>query len=415
MKITIITMGSRGDVQPFVALGMGLVQVGHEVMICTSDRFESLIRERGLHYGYMNDHLLKITETDEGRAAIESGGNPLRLLEQVKPIIRRMLDEAWVAAQGTEAIIYHPKALSGYHIAEKLGIPLFMSLPLPLYTPTRAFPNPLFPNLHLGGWFNQLTYKILPLLTAPYRGVVNQWREEVLKLPPRSWRVSEQVKENGQTVPVLYSYSAHVVPRPEDWSDQAIATGYWFLDSQEDWQPPADLVEFLAAGSAPIYVGFGSMAGRHPEQVTQMVSEALRCSGQRGVIATGWGGMVASDLPENLFQVKAVPHDWLFPQVAAVVHHGGAGTTAAGLRAGKPTVICPFFGDQPFWGRRVLELGVGPKPIPQKKLTVQGLADAIREAVEHQKYHQRAIELGKKICAEDGVGQAVAWISDRLF
>jgi sterol 3beta-glucosyltransferase len=142
-----------------------------------------------------------------------------------------------------------------------------MSLPLPLYTPTRAFPNPLFPNLHLGGWFNQLTYKILPLLTAPYRGVVNQWREEVLKLPPRSWRVSEQVKENGQTVPVLYSYSAHVVPRPEDWSDQAIATGYWFLDSQEDWQPPADLVEFLAAGSAPFMLGLGVWQGVTPNRL----------------------------------------------------------------------------------------------------------------------------------------------------
>jgi len=414
LKITIITIGSSGDVQPFVALGMGLKQAGHNVTLCTSDRFKISIIERGLNYAEMTDDLIKIIDTDEGRAAIESGGNSFSLIKKVKPIIRRMLDEAWVAAQEAEVIIYHPKALGGYHIAEKLGIPAFMSLPLPLYTPTITFPNLMLPNFKLGGWFNKLTYKILPLLTAPYMDVVNQWRCEVLNLPPRSFLASELVRSNGQPVPVLYSYSKHVVPRPDDWPETTVATGYCFLDRIDNWQPPEDLVEFLVAGSPPVYVGFGSMAGRNPEKVTQIVFESLARSGQRGVIATGWGGLAVSDLPDNLFKIESIPHDWLFPQMVAVVHHGGAGTTAAGLRAGKPTVICPFFGDQPFWGRRVFELGVGPEPIPHKKLSVEKLANAIQVAVSDDDIRKRAAGLGEKIRAENGLARAVDFISDQL-
>lgn len=393
---------------------MGLKQAGHNVTLCTSDRFKISIIERGLNYAEMTDDLIKIIDTDEGRAAIESGGNSFSLIKKVKPIIRRMLDEAWVAAQEAEVIIYHPKALGGYHIAEKLGIPAFMSLPLPLYTPTSAFPNLMLPNLKLGGWFNKLTYKILPLLTAPYMDVVNQWRSEVLNLPPRSFLASELVRSNGQPVPVLYSYSQHVFPRPDDWPETTVATGYCFLDRIDNWQPPEDLVEFLVAGSPPVYVGFGSMAGRNPEKVTQIVFESLARAGQRGVIATGWGGLAVSDLPDNLFKIESIPHDWLFPQMVAVVHHGGAGTTAAGLRAGKPTVICPFFGDQPFWGRRVFELGVGPEPIPHKKLCVEKLANAIQVAVSDDNIRKRAAGLGEKIRAENGIARAVDFISDQL-
>jgi sterol 3beta-glucosyltransferase len=174
------------------------------------------------------------------------------------------------------------------------------------------------------------------------------------------------------------------------------------------------LVEFLVAGSPPVYVGFGSMAGRNPEKVTQIVFESLARSGQRGVIATGWGGLAVSDLPDNLFKIESIPHDWLFPQMVAVVHHGGAGTTAAGLRAGKPTVICPFFGDQPFWGRRVFELGVGPEPIPHKKLSVEKLANAIQVAVSDDDIRKRAAGLGEKIRAENGIARAVDFISDQL-
>lgn len=407
MHITILTLGSRGDVQPFVALGIGLKQAGHHVTLCTSDRFRQFITDYGLDYTYMNDDLIGLIDTPEGRAAIESRSNPLRLLQQVKPIMRRTLDEAWVAAQNAEAIIYHPKAMSGYHIAQKLEIPGFMSLPIPLYTPTTAFPCPIFPDVNLGGWANKLTYRLLPLLTVPYLDVINQWRQERLGLPRRSWMESELVRRDGRPVPVLYSYSAHVVPRPKDWGETAIVTGYWFLDSPSDISPPSALVDFLSAGKPPVCIGFGSMTGRNPEQLTKIVLAALRQTRQRGILLTGWGGLSEMDLPDDVLKLESIPHDWLFPKVAAVVHHGGAGTTAASLRAGVPSIIVPFFGDQPFWGRRVAQLGVGPQPIPKNELTVERLASAIETAVSDERMGQRVALLGQKIRAEDGVTQAV--------
>jgi sterol 3beta-glucosyltransferase len=410
MNIVILTVGSRGDIQPFVVLGVGLQRVGHHVTLCTSENFADFVTGHGLRYAYMNDDLIRLTETGAGKAAVEGQGNRLNLLKMVKPILRRMLAEAWTAAQGAEAIIYHPKALAGYHLAEKLAIPGFVSLSLPMLTPTRAFSNPVLPALRLGGAANWLSYKITDLISAPYMGIINQWRRETLGLPPRPRFSSEMVRADGRPVPVLYSFSEHVVPRPADWPAWVQPTGYWFLDEADGWRPSPELVDFLAAGPPPIYIGFGSMAGQQPERLGRIALDALAQTGQRGLLATGWGGLAATGLPDTVFQLTAAPHDWLFPQVAAVVHHGGAGTTAAGLRAGRPTVICPFIADQPFWGRRVAELGAGPRPITQKQLTADGLAQAIQTAVMNTAMRQRAADLGEKLRAEDGVARAVSII-----
>jgi sterol 3beta-glucosyltransferase len=207
-------------------------------------------------------------------------------------------------------------------------------------------------------------------------------------------------------VPTLYSYSSHVIPPPSDWDDRsAIATGYWFLDTS--FEPPPQLIDFLATGKPPVCIGFGSMTGQNPQTLAEMVSAALRQTKQRGILLTGWGGISNSDLPDDILHLEAVPHDWLFPKVAAVIHHGGAGTTAAGLRAGIPTIVIPFFGDQPFWGKRVEQLGVGTKPIPRKQLTVERLVAAIQTAVSNEMMRSRAASLGQKIRAENGVTQAV--------
>jgi sterol 3beta-glucosyltransferase len=206
---------------------------------------------------------------------------------------------------------------------------------------------------------------------------------------------------------VLYGYSRHVLPPPADWGPDEHVTGYWFLDPEETWQPPADLAAFLAAGPPPVYIGFGSMGSRNPAASAQLALGALAASGQRGILASGWGGLRETDLPESVFMVRAVPHSWLFPQLAAVVHHGGAGTTAAGLRAGVPSLIVPFFGDQPFWGRRVAALGVGPDPLPRKRLSEDTLASAIRQAVGDAGMKVQAAAMAEKIRAEDGVVKAI--------
>jgi sterol 3beta-glucosyltransferase len=226
----------------------------------------------------------------------------------------------------------------------------------------------------------------------PYRRLINQWRHEKLGLPP----FRDERSLHGRPVPKLYAYSRYVVLPPADWDENAIVTGYWFLDSASNWQPPADLMAFLASGSPPIYIGFGSMASEDAAKTTRLVMDAVCQSGQRAILATGWGGLSTSEVPDTIHILQSAPHDWLFSQCLAVVHHGGAGTTGAGLRAGKPTVICPFFSDQPFWGKRVFKAEVGVRPIPQKQLTVANLSQAMRTVLLNIAMQQRANALGEK-------------------
>ncbi len=414
MRILIMTMGSRGDVQPFIALGKGLQAVGHDIVFTTASTYQSFVEEHGLKYAPMTDELLRLTEDKKAKAVVESGGkNSLKLLGMVKPIIRQMFSDAWAAAQGVDALVYHPKTLAGYYIAEKLNIPAFLSLPLPLYSPTRAFPIPIFSQVKLGGGFNRMTYAMTRLVSAPYMGVVNEWRESQ-GMTRRGSFANDTIRRDGTPVPVLYSYSPHVVPVPNDWGAHVHATGYWFLDTASSYQPLADLLRFIEAGDPPVYVGFGSMVSVDPAAKARIVFDALNKAGVRGVLASGWGALRADSIPENVYMLDAVPHEWLFPRMSAVVHHGGAGTTAAGLRAGIPGVIVPFLGDQPFWGARLHELGVGAAPIPQKKLTSEALASAIRSVVTDSAMRQRAEAIGAAIRTEDGVGNAVAVINRYL-
>jgi sterol 3beta-glucosyltransferase len=410
MNILILTIGSRGDVQPYVALGQGLQQAGHTVTLCTAPLFQEMVTAYGLTFAPMDDEMIRLTDSAEGRQMVEGGGNPLKAINLVKPMIRRMVGDAWRVAQEVQPdlILYHPKTLSGYHIAEALRKPLIMSLVLPLYTPTREFPLPLTA-ANLGGFFNRLSYKLVPLISAPYSGVINEFRQE-LGLKPRGKVLDETRLPNGRSTPTLYGYSAHVLPRPADWPETAVASGYWFLPPDPNWQPPAELLAFLEAGPPPVYIGFGSMAGTGAKRLADAAIQGLQQSGQRGILATGWGGLKPGDLPQSIFQLESAPHDWLFERVTAVVHHGGSGTTAAGLRAGKPSLICPFIADQPFWGERVYRLGAGPKPIRQKKLTAERLAAAITQMVGDEAMRGRAAAIGHALRAEDGIAQAVRFI-----
>jgi UDP:flavonoid glycosyltransferase YjiC (YdhE family) len=216
---------------------------------------------------------------------------------------------------------------------------------------------------------------------------------------------------NGLTVQtILYGYSPQVLPPPKDWGDCIHVTGYWFLEPPAGWEPPIDLVNFLQSGPPPVFIGFGSIPNSKPEKTADLVLQALARTGQRGVLSAGWGGLKKENLPETVFMIGSMPYSWLFPQMAAVVHHGGAGTTAAGLWAGIPAIVTPFFGDQPFWGKRVYALGVGPRPIPRQHLTVDRLTESIRCAVSDTGMRTRAARLGEGIRAEDGIARAVAAI-----
>lgn len=415
MRILIHTVGSRGDVQPCVALARELVQRGHNVAICTSHEFRDFIESHNVAYAYLNNDLIDLLRSDEGRIAMEGGSNVWQIwrsMRRMRPLLAdlftRQVDDAWRATQefDPEMIVFHPKAIGAKDFAQKLDRRVALAFYLPMFVPTSSVAAVGFPRLGLGSWYNRSTYRLVAGATMMAgREAVLSWRQKqgLSQRRPRFLKLPE-----GRPVPVLHGYSETLLPKPEDWPAHAHVTGFWFLDGRLDWQPPEDLQTFLSAGEEPLYVGFGSISGRFPETTARVVLEAISQCGIRAVVSRGWGGLDLRqlDVPESVFVMDEAPHEWLFSKVSAVVHHGGCGTTAAGLRAGRPTLICPLFGDQPFWGRLVHERGLGARPLPLKRLTVKALSQSLKQLLEDVALRHRAAEIGAQIRAENGVRAA---------
>ncbi len=412
MRIAVIAFGSRGDVEPYIALGQGLKKAGHTVRLVAHENFGTLIKAHGVEFWPVEGNAQDVAQSQEMRERLEKG-NLLAILSQMGKEAQNgalaFARDGLAACEGMELIIAGIGGMFvGLALAEKLNVQFMQAHYFP-FSPTRAYPSALFPGLpsFLKGSLNRASYQVTrQMMWQMFRSADNVVRRQVLGLPKSSLRgpySSDRFKRN----PVLYGYSPAVIPKPADWDGQMHVTGYWFLDPADEWTPPADLLEFLQAGSLPIFVGFGSMSTRNPKETTQLILQALGCTRQRAVMLSGWGGLRKEDLPDTVYMLDAIPFSWLFPRVAAVVHHGGAGTTSAGLRAGVPSIIVPFFGDQPFWGQRVAELGVGPAPILRKKLSADRLAHAIQMAVTDQAMRQRAADLGATIRAENGIARAI--------
>jgi sterol 3beta-glucosyltransferase len=410
MKITIFAAGSRGDIQPCIALSSGLQQAGYQVCLAAPEDFADFIQQYAVGFYRLRGDVQQIMASATGRKFMETGGaHPITSIRAIRtmiaPVIMGMAEDAYAACRDAQALIcLGVFSAFGQSIAEALHIPVINLEPTPLL-PTKAFPAPSWPiQSDLGGLHNYLSgLAMLRVIWLWYRPFVNDFRQR-LRLPSYS---AARFSRALRSTPMLSAYSPTIIPHPTDWPDSAHVTGYFFLDPPANWQPSAELNAFLAAGAPPVAIGFGSMAGRKPEQLARLSLEALAKSGQRGLLLTGWGGLRTELVPENVFVVESAPHSWLFPRMAAVVHHGGAGTTAEGLRAGVPSVIVPFVLDQPFWGARVNALGLGPDPIPQKNLTADRLANAISIAVTDPDMRQRANAYGATIRAEHGIGNAV--------
>jgi sterol 3beta-glucosyltransferase len=418
MKITIIAIGSRGDVQPLVALSLGLKSKGHDVAVATHAIFEGVVQSNGLGFFLIKVDPKKTLESRAGQEALKNGSNPLRswinFSRMVRPSFIQTGLDCLNACEGSDLIVYSPfSTFFALHVAEKLNIPAVAAYLAPAH-PTTQIPSFLSPTQrNLGRMLNLFSWKIYELMTwLPYRAIINELRRRYLDLPPLGIK-SFQSRRRKKSL-VLYGISPSVFPKPPDWGENIKVTGYWFLENEAGWSPPVELVEFLSRGKPPVYIGFGSMTLHDPQSVTAMVLKALKLSNQRGVLLNGWGCLGGKALPESVIKIDSTPHGWLFPRMAAVVHHGGAGTTASVLRAGKPSVIVPFFVDQPFWGRRVSELGVGTKPIPFKKLTAERLATSINIAVNSAEIQEHATELSEKIRTEKGVANAVEQIENLL-
>jgi UDP:flavonoid glycosyltransferase YjiC (YdhE family) len=416
MKITVCTFGSRGDTQPYVALAVGLQQAGHQVTVVASRDLAEWIQSYGVNVHPLRLSMQELAQNPEYRGSFR-GRNVIRALRELRSVFETLmaeiLDDCWQAAQEAAFVVLGGPALSGgVDIANQRGIPLAFLELQPMCFPTRAFPSFLLPlRSSLGGGYNYLTYTLLMRASWPILGrAYNHWRTTRFGLPP--WHSMREmfydVRRFG--TPCLSGYSPQVLSKPPDWGDNHHVTGYWFLDAQTNWQPPMELVHFLKSGSPPVYVGFGSMSDKDPERVTRLVLRALELTGQRGILLTGWGAVARLRTSASVFYVDDVPHSWLFPRMAAVVHHGGAGTTAAGLRAGVPSLITPFLMDQYAWADRVAKLGVGVHVTDSKKLTAEKLAQAIHTAATDSALRARAAALGERIRAENGVAYAVELI-----
>jgi sterol 3beta-glucosyltransferase len=417
MRITIFGAGSQGDVQPCLRLGQGLQQAGLQVLLAAPENFAGLAQSVGVPFHPLRGDVQQIMAGETGQKYMESGGaNPLQSIlamrKMLGPVALHMAEDALEACRQADALITLAVfAPLGATIAEICGIPLVLIEPTPVL-PTRDFPAPGWPiQKNLGRWHNRWSgFAMLEVIWQWYRPFVNEFRQRYGLRPLRG----ADFYRTLTSVPLLGAYSPAVIPHPADWPETVHLTGYWFQEADAAWQPAADLQAFLDRGAPPVYVGFGSMAGRNPRHFAEIVLDALAHSGRRGILATGWGGLGALDVPENVFVLQEAPHGWLFPRMAAFVHHGGAGTTAEGLRAGRPTVIVPFIVDQLFWGKRVQGLGAGPAPIPAKSVTSANLAEALHRAAGDPDIRGRAEALGSAIRAEDGVHSAVAIIRQHL-
>lgn len=412
VEVSIAASGTRGNVQPYIALGKGLKEAGFSVRLMTSEDFEPLATEAGLTFCSTGASIEAMLQSDEWRKTMESG-NFLSILSRMRAEMKRgatrIAQQMPTLLEGSDLILTGMAGISGiFSIADLLKIPVVQAYAFP-FTPTREFPGPLVPKLPFGDTFNRLSFHVMRQMFWQSSKIGDATTRQQLGLGKAPFWGPFRALTNNQA-PVLYGYSRHVLPHPHDWPENHLVTGYWFLDAPNDWTPPADLVEFLEAGDPPVYIGFGSMGSRNPQEAGQIALEALERSGQRGVLATGWGGLNPSDLPVTVHLISSMPHSWLFPRMVAVVHHGGAGTTAAGLRAGIPSIVVPFMGDQPFWGKRIADLGVGSTPIPRKALTSKRLAEAIIQCVSNTEMRGQANDLGQKIRAENGIGEAVAFI-----
>ncbi|KAJ9306398.1 CAZyme family GT1 [Paecilomyces variotii] len=411
LRITCLTIGSRGDVQPYIALCKGLLAEGHRPKIATHAEFGPWVRKHGIDFAPIEGDPAELM-----RICVENGMFTYSFLKEASLKFRGWIDDllssAWASCQDSDLLIESPSAMAGIHIAEALRIPYFRAFTMP-WSRTRAYPHAFaVPEHKMGGAYNYITYVMFDnVFWKAIAGQVNRWRKNELGL-----RGTNLDKMQPNKVPFLYNFSPSVVPPPLDFPDWIRITGYWFLNEGDDWQAPRELTDFIqrarADGKKLVYIGFGSIVVSDPAALTRTVVESVQKADVRCILSKGWSDRLGDPastkseipLPPEIHQIQSAPHDWLFSQMDAVAHHGGAGTTGASLRAGVPTIVKPFFGDQFFFGTRIEDLGVG---ICMKRLNVSVFSRALWEATHSERMIVKARMLGEQIRSEDGVGTAI--------
>lgn len=399
MKALLITTGSRGDVEPFIALARGLIDRGHVPTVAAPARFATLAGEHRVAFHALDDSLLDLQD------AVVTGGavRAIAGASKVRTAFERFLiDVATLIDVPTDVVVFHPKTLAAPMVAEHRGVPAIAAQLIPLYQPTAEFSAPVI-SVRVPRFLNRGTWKLVPAIEAPWRKRLRQLQREKLMLTTPLVGMGQHIHDHG----ALNVWSPLLLAPPSEWDADAAPIGFWRLP-ESDWSPPASVVEFLAAGEAPVYVGFGSMVHKHPTELTDALAAGLHAAGRRGIIATG-SGALAPTHGDDIFALDHAPHSWLFPRVAAALHHGGVGTVAAALASGTPQVIKPFLGDQYFWSRRAEALGVA---VTLGAPTPEAIARAITTAVDTVTPRARAV--AAEIQSERGI-EAAANRLERLL
>jgi sterol 3beta-glucosyltransferase len=410
MKVALVTFGTRGDVEPFVALAQRLRRAGHDAYLTAPSNFAGLATRHGVPFRPFSCDTEELAQRPDVKRILDSGSTLRFLKAQMRQAV---LDEVnldvWRLTEDAEAMAFRAGAPpAAYSIACKRGIPSVEVMYLPL-EPSGELPAVGAGMRRPGGRvFNRamghVTYQVFWRMFAPS---ANRFRRDVLQMPRLPfWGPRAEYARRRH--PIFCTYSPAVLPRPHDWRPDVHVVGYLFLEEPPGWQPPADLCAFLAAGPKPLYVGLGSMTTTNPGERARTLLEGLRRSGQRGVFQGGWAKLdIGRPLPEEVFPLEEAPFAWLFPRMAAIVHHGGAGTTSFALRAGLPSIVLPHNFDQPYWAQRLYELGVSPRPLLIQKITADSVAAAIAEVMKDAAMRRRAAAIGEQIRSEDGIGRAV--------
>ncbi|HYF64298.1 MAG TPA: glycosyltransferase [Herpetosiphonaceae bacterium] len=414
LRITLIALGTRGEIQPYVALGAGLRAAGHAVRLATHGDYAGLALGHGLGFYAIRGELRALLARAEAPAIMDPQRHPLGFLSHglaaLRPLLRGWIEDLRAASRDSDLIVSSEMGLYlGLHVAELAGIPLLRAFIAPK-TATAAGAS-----IHAPDWpgglpgrraYNRATHAAVgAVVRLAARALFGGLRRE-LALEPLPWRGDWLIGDG----PVIYGFSPLLAPPAPDWPANHHVTGAWVLGGQFGWTPPPELARFLEAGEPPLAIGFSSVREADPAGLARLAADALGAAGLRGVLLGGWSGLPAPERGSRLIGLPQAPHEWLYPRMAAIVHHGGAGATAAALRAGKPALAVPFNGDQPFWGRRIAAVGAGPPPLPRRRLSAERLAGRMAWLASDHGVRAAAAGLGERMRREDGVAAAVALI-----
>jgi sterol 3beta-glucosyltransferase len=413
-RIAILTYGSRGDVEPFIALGIGLRKAGHPVVLAAPAPFASLVEPHGLDFEPIAGDPDELAQAFADRAGLSWPRMIARMMQHVRPLARAAFDTVEKASRNADLIVHSFLMTdAGHTLARSRGVPDVSAQFFPVFLPTSAFSAVGLPDLPLGALYRIAGHT---LNTAVFRHggrlLYRILRASARDLPDLApWPFGGR---DGGPTPILFAYSSRILAKPPEWPSWAHVTGYWQVRPPISWEPPEAAAEFLESGPAPIYFGPGSMRTENLARLLQTVVASIRAVGQRAFLGVSPEVLDGELRGADVCAAVGIPHSWLFPRMRHILHHGGAGTTGAAAAAGVPSSAIPFSADQAFWARQIQRLGLGPAAPPARRLTRERLEAVLKAALGDPSYARRARFVGDQLRGEDGVAAAVRVIQSQL-